>query len=81
MYREINQDIRVGVKFSSGKVEPVWFVWKGSRYRIDEVNLYHRSFEGEAPIHHFAVSATGTTYHLSFDGKKLNWELRRLWVE
>ncbi len=71
----------MGAKFTSGNVEPRWFVWKDDRYRIEEVNLYHRSFDGEAPIHHFSVSADGTTYHLIFDGKKLNWKLRRFWVK
>ena len=81
MYNEINRSIRVGVKFSTGEIKPVWFVWEDRLHQIDEVHFYHRSFEGEAPIHHFAVSAQRTVYHLIFDGKKLNWKLKRVWVE
>lgn len=81
MYQDIDQPVQVGVKFGSNQIQPVWFVWKGRRYKVDEVNLYHRSFKGEAPIHHFSVSAGGEVYQLSFDGKKLKWNLDQMWVE
>lgn len=81
MYREIDQPVKVGVKFSSEGVRPVWFFWKGHKHDIDEVNLYHRSFKGEAPLHHFSVSSGDEFYKLVLDGKKLNWKLDKLWVE
>jgi len=80
MYKEINQQIKVGVKFSRGRVEPVWFFWKDRKHEIDAVNLYHRSFEGEAPLHHFSVTVGGDVFQLTFDGKKLKWKLEKLWV-
>lgn len=47
---------------------------------MDEVNLYHRTFKGEAPIHHFSVTVGGDVFQLSFDGKKLRWTLNKMWV-
>ncbi|MCF7876236.1 hypothetical protein K9M06_04190 [Candidatus Bipolaricaulota bacterium] len=81
MYKEINKPIKVGVKFSSGKVEPVWFFWRERKHEIDEVNLYHRSFRGEAPLHHFSVTAGSDVFQLTFDGKNLKWKLDKLWVK
>lgn len=80
MYKNINQPVKVGVKFSSGKVEPVWFFWQDRKHNIDEVNLYHRSFKGEAPLHHFSVTVGEDVFQLTFNGKKLKWELVNLWV-
>lgn len=81
MYKNIDQPVKVGVKFTDGKAEPVWFFWKNRKYTIEEINLYHRTFEGEAPVHHFSVTTKGGVYKLSFDGKKLNWNLDELWME
>ncbi|MFP3953047.1 MAG: hypothetical protein ACOC88_02965 [Candidatus Bipolaricaulota bacterium] len=80
MYKNINQSIKVGVKFSRGRVEPVWFFWQQRKHDVDEVNLYHRTFKGEAPIHHFSVTVGGDVFQLSFDGKKLRWILDKMWV-
>lgn len=80
MYKDIDQPVKVGVKFSSGKVKPVWFFWRERKHEIDEVNLYHRSFEGEAPLHHFSVSVGDDVFQLTFDGKKLKWKLEKLWL-
>lgn len=80
MYKDINKPVKVGVKFSSGKVEPVWFFWRERKHEVDEVNLYHRSFKGEAPMHHFSVTVGEDVFQLTFDGKKLRWKLDKLWL-
>lgn len=81
MYKDIDQPVKVGVKFSSGKVKPVWFFWRERKHEVDEVNFYHRSFEGEAPLHHFSVSVGEDVFQLTFDGKKLKWKLDKLWLD
>lgn len=81
MYKDIDQPIKVGVKFTRGRVVPVWFFWQDRKHDVDEVNLYHRSFKGEAPLHHFSVTAGGDVFQLLFNGKKLKWKLDKLWVE
>ncbi|MFP4589034.1 MAG: hypothetical protein ACOCZX_04880 [Candidatus Bipolaricaulota bacterium] len=81
MYKDVHQSVKVGVRFTDDTVEPVWFFWKGRKYEVDQVNFYHRTFRGEAPLHYFSVSVSGRFYKLAFDGKKLRWELEKLWNE
>jgi len=83
MYQKINQLVKVGVRFSGekDKVEPVWFFWDHKKREIDRVHFYHRSFKGEAPLHHFSVSVGRDVFQLTFDGKRLDWKLDKVWVD
>lgn len=82
MYEKIDDEIRVGVRFTTDKkIEPVWFFWKGRKYEVEKCKHQKRTFEEESPVHHFSVTVKDRFYQLIFNGLELKWKLKRVWSE
>ncbi len=77
MATDIGETVRVGAVFSGAAVQPRWFDWQQRRYDITTVTYRWQSRMGEALLAHFAVSAGGNLYELSFNRQTLQWRLEK----
>lgn len=81
MYTCVNDPISVGVVFSTGKITPRFFIWKGRKYQIEKITYFWRSKVGSMPIIHFAVSSDGSIYEISYNSATSDWFLEKINVE
>jgi len=70
--------VKVAVIFEAGNMRPVWFVPDTSRSAADRimvgrVNQVWNSSEGITRVIHFAVSAAGNDYILTFNTNDFTW--------
>lgn len=70
--------VKVAVIFEAGKIRPVWFVPDTSRsaadrIMVEKVNQVWNSREGVTRVMHFAVSAAGNDYILTFNTCDFTW--------
>ena len=80
MYTEINEQILVGVIFSTGRIVPRFFVWNNRKYGIDEVTYFWRSKTGSVMILHFAVRSHDSVYEISYNLKTSKWYIEKVYV-
>jgi|WetSurMetagenome_2_1015567.scaffolds.fasta_scaffold792814_1 hypothetical protein len=78
MFTIIDEPISVGVVFSSGKINPKFFVWKGKRYPVERITFLWDSKEGSAQIFHFATINNGSVYEISYNLITSNWKLDKI---
>jgi hypothetical protein len=78
MFTIIEEPISVGVVFSSGKINPKFFMWKGKRYPVERITFLWNSKEGSAQIFHFAVTSNGSVYELSYNLDTSCWRLDKI---
>ena len=78
MFTIIEEPISVGVVFSSGRINPKFFMWKEKRYSVEKITFLWNSMEGSAQIFHFAVTSTGTVYELSYNLTTSCWKLDKI---
>ena len=80
MLEVIGEPIRVCAFFKNGRISPLWFEWKGRRYRVEEIrNRWVRS-EGNGRCYHFALTVKGTAdlYELFLRSETMGWHLGRI---
>ena len=75
---EIHEAIEVGVVFLKTGVRPVWFIWKGRKYAVEQVAYRWKEKRGEAWIHSFSVFDGANTFELNYDAQFLQWKLGRV---
>lgn len=76
MSLELNEPITVGAVFAPGSIRPAWFVWRGRRYKVDEVPYTWESREGLARLSHFSVVSGANVYAVCYNPVGASWELR-----
>ena len=81
MYQAINEPVEVLVTFCQRKVLPLFFKWRGQRYRVERVNLIHSQRDGAEKIYYFNVSDRANYFKLAFSTRHLSWELKELYTE
>lgn len=81
MLTEINEPIEVGAVFRRGRVQPVWFVWKGRKYPVEKTTYAWKEAQGETTVHYFSVFDGVNTFELCYDSKALTWQLGRVDTE
>ena len=81
MHTDINEPVSVGAVFSSGKITPRFFVWKGRKYPIDRITYFWRSKTGTMPILHYAVVCRESIYEISYNSTTYDWRLEKINVE
>ena len=74
--QKIREHIRVAVIFGPGNsIRPVWFDWGRRKYEVREVTYSWQERQGEATIHHFAVSDGANLFELAYDAVGQVWAL------
>lgn len=71
----VDEPISTGVVFQTGRVRPVWFLWRSRRYDLQAVTLSWRRKEGRATILHLSVTDGATGFELAFNQDTLAWRL------
>ena len=80
MITEINESIKVGAIFGDNKkkLKPVWFVWSGRKYAVQEITYVWTERLGKAVVHYFAVTDGATLFSLSYNADTLLWTLHSI---
>ena len=81
MITEINEAIEVGAVFRRAGLRPVWFVWRGRKYSVEQVTYRWKERRGEAWLHSFSVFDGLHTFELNYDSKLLQWRIGRVSAE
>ncbi len=83
MINKFDEKIEVGTIFGRGrKINPVWFVWRGIKYPIQETTYYWTTDQGEALIHHFSVrDKANNLFEIGYNAQTLVWKLFKVEVE
>ena len=76
----IGEPVRVCAYFRRGRISPMWFEWKGQRYRVDEVRNRWVTTEGLGRCYHFAVTVDkrADLYKLYLRSETMGWHLGRI---
>ena len=76
MLNKVEEPIIVAAVFGRKPlIKPVWFVWRGLKYRILKITYDWMDKEGRAKRYHFAVSDGDNLYELCYDSERLSWQL------
>lgn len=80
MKESINEPVSVIASFTPGvhntiKVRPHVLEWRGRRYLVDQMGLYHPERRGTKRIHIFSFSANEVAFRLELDPDTLAWNL------
>ena len=80
MLEAIGEAIRVCAYFHRGQVSPLWFVWKGRRYRVEETRSRWVTTEGLGRVYHFGVAVTDRAdlYEICLRSETMKWHLGRI---
>lgn len=73
---ELNEKITVGAVFAPGRIRPAWFIWRGRKYKVDEVAYDWESKEGLARLNHFSVVSGANVYAIAYNPAGQSWEIR-----
>ena len=80
MTTEINEMIQVGAIFGDNKkkLKPVWFIWGGRRYNIQEITYIWTERTGKAVVHYFTVTDGANLFSISYNTDTLVWTLHSM---
>lgn len=81
MLNEIDEPIQVEATFSGTGLRPLWFTWKGRRYKIKEVTYTWGDSQGKSRLYYFSASDGVNLYELCFNAENLTWRLNRIYCE
>lgn len=74
----IAEPVKVVASFSGSKIRIHFFNWNDRIYKVDSVNLFHISRDGNTKNYHFSVSVGANSYELLFDPITLSWRLENV---
>jgi len=80
MITEINEAIKVGAIFGDNKkkLKPVWFIWGGKKYLIQEITYIWTERLEKDVIHHFMVADGANLFSISYNTDTLVWTLHSI---
>ena len=82
MYQDMDEPIEVVVLFQNNRMKPTRFRWKDRVYKVSEVTGDWKTDVGAYRIRHFAVVDNSSNFfQLSYDERKTNWVISKIWVE
>ncbi len=68
--------VKVVAVFDKGRIKPVLFFYENRKYYIKCINYEWVSTNGISKIYHFAVSDGENNFELTFDDKKMIWNIK-----
>lgn len=80
MTESIQEPVAILASFNRGaggvvKVIPQAMQWRGRRYPVDTMGLYHPEKRGNKRLHIFSFSSGPTSFRLELDPETLEWTL------
>jgi hypothetical protein len=80
MREECNDTVSVLASFAPGprgvmRVTPHLMKWRGKRWKLETMGLYHPEKRGDKRMHIFSFSAGETAFRLELDPETLEWKL------
>jgi hypothetical protein len=84
MREECNESVSVLASFAPGprntmRVTPHLMKWKGRRYRLGTMGLYHPEKRGTKRLHIFSFSSGETAFRVEMDSETLEWRLTEVY--
>ena len=81
MREELDDLVGVLASFAPGprntvRIMPHAMNWKGRRYPLEKMGLYHPERRGQKRIHIFSFSSGPTAFRLELDPDSLEWRLK-----
>lgn len=81
MREECNDLVSVLASFAPGprnvmRVTPHVLKWRGKRYRLQTMGLYHPERRGAKRVHIFSFSSGSTAFRVELDPETLQWTLK-----
>jgi hypothetical protein len=76
----MSEPVSVLASFAPGprglvRVTPHIMKWRGKRWKLDTMGLYHPEKRGTKRIHIFSFSADETAFRVELDPETLEWKL------
>jgi len=81
MHEKLNESVKVLVSFDGLKVKPIFFEWRGKKYKVQKVNLIYQAREEGKKIFYFSVNDEANCFNLRFDPEGLSWSLTELYSD
>jgi hypothetical protein len=81
MREEHNDQVSVLASFAPGprntvRVTPHLMKWRGKRWRLETMGLYHPEKRGDKRLHIFSFSSGETAFRVELDSETLEWRLK-----
>jgi hypothetical protein len=81
MREECNDVVSVLASFAPGprnmvRITPHILKWKGRRYHLSTMGLYHPERRGTKRVHVFSFSSGETAFRVELDPETLQWTLK-----
>ncbi|MCX6796498.1 MAG: hypothetical protein NTW06_03295 [Candidatus Falkowbacteria bacterium] len=81
MLEKVNEPIEVLVNFNRQRIRPTFFKWRGKTYRLEKLNLVHKTRDGNDKIYYFSVSDQANYFRLAFYTRDLSWKIEEIYCE
>ncbi|MEW5701953.1 MAG: DUF6504 family protein [Candidatus Zixiibacteriota bacterium] len=82
MYHTLDEPVEVIAVFEPGTLKPARFRWKGKIYKVARVTGHWKSQQGEYTVRHFAlVDTEDNVFQLTYDERRTDWVISKIWVE
>jgi hypothetical protein len=81
MREEMDDQVSVLASFAPGprntvRVTPHVMKWKGRRWRLETMGMYHPEKRGNKRLHIFSFSSGLTAFRVELDSETLEWRLK-----
>jgi hypothetical protein len=81
MREEHDDQVSVLASFAPGprntvRVTPHLMKWRGKRWRLETMGLYHPEKRGNKRLHIFSFSSGETAFRVELDPETLEWRLK-----
>jgi hypothetical protein len=73
MSEVIQETVTVGMSST-----PKWIKWKNRVYKIDQIGLHHKYYEGKTLYHIFSVISKNTFLKIKLNTENLIWQLEEI---
>ncbi len=86
MREELDDQVSVLASFAPGprntmRVTPHIMKWKGRRWRLETMGLYHPEKRGNKRLHIFSFSSGETAFRVELDPETLEWRLKEAYYD
>jgi hypothetical protein len=85
MFETVQEPVKVLASFSTVNnqthVLPHAMEWRGRRYRLDTMGLYHPARRGKRFLHVLEFSSGSTKFQLELDAETLIWNLTEVYYD
>ena len=77
MQEAVNEKVIVAAVFgdSHKKISPIWFIWRGNKYKVKKVTYIWSERKGNITLYHFSVYDGINLYDLIYNASSLVWSL------